>query len=67
MAAEIRLPYSVRHSGESTGFAAMSRNGWPSLAPKTATTISAFAAGSVASRWAGQSKKSGRTNPDETL
>ena len=40
---------------------------WASLPPNVTTTMSGSAVGSSAVRCAGQSKKSGRASPDDTL
>ncbi len=40
---------------------------WESLPPNVATTMSGSTSGSFASSSAGQSKKSGRARPDDTL
>ena len=62
-----RRPYSARHSGPSIGLPGMSRNCWVSLPPMNITTMSGSTVPTSSRSFAGQSKKSGRTSPDEFL
>ena len=73
--APARLAYSTIHvsffdtgSFHSLGFEPSAvASPWPSLPPNVTTTICGCSVGRVSARWAGQSKKSGRASPDDTL